>query len=43
MTGYKNMMVCDGSIISANPRVNPSLTITAITKYAMSKIPKKDI
>ncbi|WP_456379449.1 GMC oxidoreductase [Lutibacter sp.] len=41
--GYKNMMVCDGSIISANPGVNPSLTITAITEYAMSKIPKKGI
>ncbi len=40
--GYKNIMVCDGSMISANPGVNPSLTITAITEYAMSKIePKK--
>jgi cholesterol oxidase len=37
--GYKNMMVCDGSIISANPGVNPSLTITAISEYAMSVIP----
>lgn len=37
--GYKNMMVCDGSMISANPGVNPSLSITAITEYAMSKIP----
>ena len=41
--GYKNMMVCDGSMISANPGVNPSLTITAITEYAMSKIPNKNI
>ncbi|MDP3312214.1 GMC oxidoreductase [Lutibacter sp.] len=40
--GYKNMMVCDGSIISANPGVNPSLTITAITEYAMSNIPIKN-
>ncbi len=39
--GYKNMMVCDGSIISANPGVNPSLSITAISEYAMSKIPDK--
>jgi len=39
--GYKNMMVCDGSMISANPGVNPSLTITAISEYAMSKIPLK--
>lgn len=41
--GYKNMMVCDGSMVSANPGVNPSLTITAITEYAMSKIPNKNI
>jgi cholesterol oxidase len=39
--GYKNMMVCDGSMISANPGVNPSLSITAISEYAMSKIPHK--
>ncbi len=38
---YPNMMVCDGSMISANPGVNPSLSITAITEYAMSKIPVK--
>jgi cholesterol oxidase len=39
--GYKNMMVCDGSMISANPGVNPSLSITAISEYAMSQIPNK--
>lgn len=40
--GYQNMLVCDGSMISANPGVNPSLSITAITEHAMSKIePKK--
>lgn len=38
---YTNMYICDGSMISANPGVNPSLSITAITEYAMSKIPKK--
>ena len=38
--GYKNMLVCDGSMISANPGVNPSLSITAITEHAMSKISK---
>ncbi len=37
--GYPNMYVCDGSMISANPGVNPSLSITAITERAMSKIP----
>jgi cholesterol oxidase len=40
--GYKNMLVCDGSMISANPGVNPSLSITAITEHAMSKIPSKE-
>jgi cholesterol oxidase len=35
------MMVCDGSVISANPGVNPSLSITAISEFAMSKIPEK--
>lgn len=37
--GYENMMICDGSMISANPGVNPSLTITALSERAMSKIP----
>ncbi len=36
--GYRNMYVCDGSMISANPGVNPSLTITALTERAMSFI-----
>ncbi len=40
--GYKNIYVCDASAISANPGVNPSLTITAMTEYAMSKIDKKN-
>lgn len=39
--GYENMYVCDGAAISANPGVNPSLTITAMTELAMSKIPSK--
>jgi len=39
--GYVNMYVCDGSMISANPGVNPSLSITAISERAMSFIPKK--
>lgn len=37
--GYQNMYICDGSAMSANPGVNPSLTITAMTERAMSKIP----
>ncbi len=39
--GYENMYVCDGSAMSANPGVNPSLTITAMTERVMSKISKK--
>lgn len=41
--GYENMLVCDGSMISANPGVNPSLSITAISERAMSKIPPKEV
>ena len=40
--GYENMFICDGSMISANPGVNPSLTITALSERAMSKIPRKE-
>jgi cholesterol oxidase len=36
---YKNMYVCDGSVIAANLGVNPSLTITALAERAMSFIP----
>jgi cholesterol oxidase len=39
MFGYKNMYICDGSVVSANLGVNPSLTITALTERAMSLIP----
>ena len=39
--GYKNMLVCDGSAVSANPGVNPSLTITAMSERAMSFIANK--
>jgi cholesterol oxidase len=36
--GYRNMYVCDGSVIAANLGVNPSLTITALAERAMSFI-----
>jgi cholesterol oxidase len=39
--GYPGMYVIDGSAITANPGVNPSLTITALAERAMSKIPSK--
>jgi cholesterol oxidase len=37
--GYRNLLVCDGAAMPANPGVNPSLTITAIAEHAMSHIP----
>ncbi len=36
--GYQGLYVIDGSSISANPGVNPSLTITALAERAMSLI-----
>ena len=39
--GYEGLYVIDGSAVSANPGVNPSLTITALAERAMSLIPAK--
>jgi cholesterol oxidase len=36
--GYEGLFVIDGSAVSANPGVNPSLTITALAERAMSRI-----
>jgi cholesterol oxidase len=38
---YPGLYMVDGSIVPANPGVNPSLTITAMAEYAMSRIPLK--
>lgn len=38
---YPGLFVVDGSVMPGNPGVNPSLTITALAEYAMSKIPSK--
>ncbi len=40
---YPGMYIVDGSIMPANPGINPSLTITALAEYAMSKIPAKAV
>jgi cholesterol oxidase len=39
--GYEGLYVIDGSAVSANPGVNPSLTITAMAERAMSFVPAK--
>ncbi|HEX6306435.1 MAG TPA: GMC family oxidoreductase [Anaerolineales bacterium] len=38
---YRGLYVIDGSIMPANPGVNPSLTIAALAEYAMSRMPEK--
>jgi len=40
--GYEGLYVVDGSAVSANPGVNPSLTITALAERALSRVPAKD-
>lgn len=39
--GYDGLYVIDGSAVSANPGVNPSLTITALAERAMSHVPAR--
>jgi cholesterol oxidase len=38
---YPGLYVVDGSVMPANPGINPSLTITALAEYAISQIPAK--
>ncbi len=39
---YPGLYVVDGSIMPANPGINPSLTIAALAEYVMSRIPAKE-
>jgi cholesterol oxidase len=39
--GYSNFYILDGSIMPCNLGVNPSLTITTLSEYAMDRIPAK--
>ena len=39
--GHEGLYVIDGAAVSANPGVNPSLTITALAERAMSKVPAR--
>jgi cholesterol oxidase len=38
---YPGLYVVDGSIMPANPGVNPTLTIAALAEYAMEQVPAK--
>lgn len=40
--GYKNLYVMDGSVISANPGVNPSLTIAALAERFATTIHSRE-
>lgn len=40
---YPGLYVIDGSAISANPGVNPALTITALAERAMERIAEKHV
>ena len=41
--GYPDFYITDGSVIQGNIGVNPSLTITAMAEYSMSRIPKRKV
>lgn len=38
---YPGLFVVDGSIMPANPGINPTLTIAALAEYAMDRMPPK--
>ena len=38
---YPGLFVIDGTVLPANPGINPSLTIAALAEYAVSQIPPR--
>lgn len=38
---YRGLYIADGSLMPANPGLNPSLTITALAEHVMSHVPDK--
>lgn len=42
VNGYPGFYITDGSVIQGNIGVNPSLTITAVAEYCISRIPAKE-
>jgi cholesterol oxidase len=40
--GYPDFYIADGSVIQGNIGVNPALTITALSEYAMNRIPYRE-
>jgi cholesterol oxidase len=40
--GYPDLYITDGSVIQGNIGVNPALTITALSEYAVALIPPKE-
>jgi cholesterol oxidase len=40
---YEGLYIIDGPIMPANPGVNPSLTITALAEYAISRVESKQV
>ncbi len=40
--GYPDFLITDGSVVQGNIGVNPALTITALSEYAMNLIPMKE-
>ena len=40
--GYRNLRICDGSVVPCNLGANPALTILALSERAMAAVPLRD-